>query len=470
MLGYLFYLAVASTILLAMVNWRAALYVCLVLDVVRDPVRKLAEGQSVLITQSVNVVWVAIVAGVLLQERRRIGVLVWQHPQLRTAAILLCAALVPGAVVSSVSFEGGWRIAVLGAASYLAIVPGILIGYCLVRDERDVVSFFAVYSLANSAAFVGAILEYVKAAVPGLGGIGIHWIRNREGYFVDLICGFYRSPDLLGLHAATVCMFAVVVGLMRPRGARLGWFALVPWAAFAMFLSGRRKMLAMPFIFALGLVYFHIRSHKTSQAIKYGLVSLIGVVAVVVFSETLGLRGTYTDYAATTVTEGSDRFSVGILNSPLTSLSQNGILGGGLGTATQGSYQVTGQSLTWQEDGGGRLFVELGLPGVVLFFIAALLLIRRCRISLAMLPPGTPLFRLEVSLICILLANLASFIISHQAYSGDPSSICIVLICLGAALSLPSSTRTDMPLQPVGLAIREPTAQSRREGSATWWT
>jgi dienelactone hydrolase len=42
----------------------------------------------------------------------------------------------------------------------------------------------------------------------------------------------------------------------------------------------------------------------------------------------------------------------------------------------------------------------------------------------------------------VLIANLACFLVSHQAYSGDPSSVTIVGFCLGVLLSLPQRLGT----------------------------
>ena len=52
-------------------------------------------------------------------------------------------------------------------------------------------------------------------------------------------------------------------------------------------------------------------------------------------------------------------------------------------------------------------------------------------------PGESAAFRLQAGLMSVVLGNLASFIISHQAYSGDPTSVCLVLFCLGIAFALP---------------------------------
>jgi hypothetical protein len=132
------------------------------------------------------------------------------------------------------------------------------------------------------------------------------------------------------------------------------------------------------------------------------------------------------------LSESVDRGKVGLLLSPFSTLKQSGVFGYGLGTATQGAYHLTGQYTSWQEDGGGKLFVELGVPGVLLLAAAGWLVLREMYAALQRCTPESQEFRLKAGLAAVLAGNAASFLISHQAYSGDPTSICLVLFCLGA--------------------------------------
>jgi len=456
MLQYLFYLIVAATVVVALANWRAALYVCLVLDVLRDPVRKVTEGHPVWITQSVNLVWIAIAAAVLVTERKRVAMLLRQYPQLRTALVLLCLALLPGAVMSLTGFGAGWKLALLGSASYLALIPGVLVGYCFARNQRDISRLMTVYCLANAVMLVGGLFEYFKWRVPGLGGIDVYWLRYRTGYTVDLISGFYRSPDIMGLHAANVCMFASILGATRRKGTRLGWWALVAWAALLLFLCGRRKMIGIPFVFGASFVFLQMRYvRKVSRADWYMLAATAGIALAFLFAHDVGFSPHYATYGSTLATEGIERARGSVFGSPLGTFRQTGVFGLGLGTATQGAYHFVGKSLTWQEDGVGRLVVELGLIGAAFFAIAAILVVRRCHAALKMAAGRIPVLRLQTGLLSLVIANLASFVISHQAYSGDPSSVCIVLLCVGIVLFLPARRPTLLPINLPARAVRQ---------------
>ena len=56
----LYYAVVMLVILIALGDWRSALYLCVLLDALRDPVRKLTEGQPVAITIAGASVWAVV--------------------------------------------------------------------------------------------------------------------------------------------------------------------------------------------------------------------------------------------------------------------------------------------------------------------------------------------------------------------------------------------------------------------------
>jgi hypothetical protein len=146
----------------------------------------------------------------------------------------------------------------------------------------------------------------------------------------------------------------------------------------------------------------------------------------------------YVHYAGSVKEEGLERLTQGALRGYATTVRQAGIFGYGLGSATQGSYHIVRHGeRTWQEDGISRLAAEIGVPGTVLTALALIWLIRAALGAQRLLPRGHPLRWLQASLIGVLAGNGASFVISHQAYSGDPSSIAIVSLCFGFVLAIP---------------------------------
>lgn len=108
----------------------------------------------------------------------------------------------------------------------------------------------------------------------------MNWIRFSGNEVVDLIGGFYRSPDIMGLHAAQVAMFSLVLTIQARKGVSWGWILVAFFAGFCLLLSGRRKMLGMPLVFAAFFGFFcYLRGMKRFQ---YVIVPIIGLGAAAV--------------------------------------------------------------------------------------------------------------------------------------------------------------------------------------------
>jgi hypothetical protein len=426
--------------LLAIGNWRTALYCCLLLDVARDPVRKLTEQQSSLTTIIVGFVWFAAMLGALSTDPREGRLLFRRYRRLRTSLIVLVVALLPGALISMTRYNNGWMLAAIGAASYTAIFVGIVLGYLWPRRVGDVYRWMAAFVIINSVFLIGALLEAADINVPGLGGLQMQWIRNYGTDLIKLICGFYRSPDVMGLHAAHVIMFGVLLAL-RP-GKRFAWFwlSLCTWAMTCLLLSGRRKMIAIPLVFLVTyLALVAVSSGRKRIAFSMAMFAGIIVTSLLFVVEGQDISDEYTRYAASIATEGFERTTRSFTEIISTTLNQSGWLGDGLGTATQGRQYlgVVTNTRDWQEDGVGRLFKELGVPGVILAVASIALMLSAIRTAFDAIPKGHPVLPLQFGMFSIVAANLASFVISHQAYSGDPSAVLVVGFCLGIGLGLP---------------------------------
>src|SRR5436190_18833554 len=137
MLEYLYFGALATAFLWALYDWRQGIYLCLVFDTIRDPVRKLTEGKPIAITLAASALWLA----VLLGASNRLGprlLLVTRHlPSLRNSIALMLAAMIPAAAVSLVYYEGGWKVALIGLFSYAVPLLGVVVGYHFLRRPDD---------------------------------------------------------------------------------------------------------------------------------------------------------------------------------------------------------------------------------------------------------------------------------------------------------------------------------------------
>lgn len=434
---------VIASCLVALGSWRAGIYAGLLLDCIRDPIRKLADDQSVLITIGGAAVWGAVLARMLLDHQSELRVFLQRYPVLRSMIVFLLMAIVPGVVLSCMLYPGGWKLAAIGSASYLAPLVGIAAGYFLATSEEAVYRVMKVYALLNAVMLIGVPLEYLDYDVPGLGGIQVDWVRYREGYTVDLIAGFYRSPDIMGLHAAHVVMFSALLFLRSRSATRLSWAAILLWAAGCMLLSGRRKMVGIPIVFLatyIGIAWWRGMRQINKLVALVATCSLL-VIGGFVFVWDDGVSSEYTEYAGTIVTEGVTRVNELVIDGSIRTLQQVGILGAGIGTATQGRYYVTSavnrRLRGWQEDGVSRLVMEFGVPGLIFVFVSGCCLMRALWQSLWLVPPQHSVQALQVGVLGIVVGDFASAMISHQQFSGDPVSGLLVTMFSGAALGAP---------------------------------
>jgi EamA domain-containing membrane protein RarD len=427
-----------------LVDVRVGLYLAILLDVLRDPVRKLSESQSIAITLIGASIWGAVFLSVYLSRHQQISSALTKHPALRKALILLIAALIPGALLGAISIPRGAIVALIGGLSYIGPAAGLTIGLAVLSDKKTVLQVLGFFCIVNSIALIGSIAEWRGMESRVLGGLhDADWIRYHDDYVVELITGIYRSPDIMGLHAALVVIFALTLVQLAPKNQRLFWGVIVVWAGISLLLCGRRKMIGIPVAFIaaqllMSVAWGNVRNSSVRVLFGTGLVALLGVLLTL---KEIEISDEYSVYATTLVTEGANRTSELVGNSVTDTIRQNGFFGAGLGIATQGRYYVTGPAgvRAWQEDGVSRLFVELGLPGVVLLFFAIVAFLDAIRRAIRNSSLAANDREFQIALLSIVAAAAASFVISHQHFSGDPAMGCLVLILCGGVFALSRS-------------------------------
>ena len=425
----------------AVSNWRYGVYAAVFLDVLRDPIRKLTPGEPALMTQAMIPVWALILASCIAQQPSVLRELRKYFPRIKTGVILLFLAMIPGAFMSLLLYANGWMVAGIGGLSYVGPIAGLIVGACLATDPRSVLNFLRLYVVANSLTMIGSLAEYLRWDWPALGGMGsFEWIRHIPGVQVRMICGFFRSPDIAGFHAANVLIFCMLLTLPRFRGDRVrsGWLAVGFWAIYVITLAGRRKMLAIPIIFLFTFVSLNTLLHRrgAGKSIRF----LLLAVVILSVGVTYGLSGNsdlddHTEYFSTIIIDAAPKVYDSTFAASVNTLEQSGIMGSGLGIASQGAqYTGVDRSRVWQEDGTSRLFKELGVIGLMFLAGALICFAGDFRKALrARLADPSRSF-LQVAGVAIAAGNLASFVISHQHISGDASNGLLPLIFLGGVL------------------------------------
>jgi hypothetical protein len=451
MLTYAYFAVLAAACLVALADWRKGVYAAILLDFVRDPVRKLDPSESVLITISVLGLWGVIFVAAWTRSQSELQSYFRRNPYLLKAFRLLVLATIPGCLIAMVSYAGGYRMVALGLVSYLAPTAGVAIGIAYSRRPDEVAKLLSWYCIVNGLALLGVLAEYSGFALPALGGLkDMVWIRYSGTDVVKLIGGFYRSPDIMGLHAAQVAMFSMILTIRKPDRLTPGWALLTAFAGLCLILSGRRKMLGMPLVFVAAFSFLcYLRGMRASRfaLVPVACVSLAAVGVYMGATDTY-VADEYTSYVGSLFTDGASRSHEILVGSTLSTFDQSGVLGRGIGSATQGNYHIVGNSgdrkLGWQEDGFSRILGELGVFGLFCLLAAVLALLKGVLLAVRAVDRRSPLAAFQLMLFAVVFANLCSFLISHQQYSGDPPSAIIVLFVLGVALSVPSMQQRAM--------------------------
>src|SRR6266404_1822169 len=118
----------------------------------------------------------------------------------------------------------GWKAPALSLFIYLTPIPAVILGYTYLQREEQIYGLFRFYALVTSIAMIGGPLEYMRLDWRVLGTVALHEdnIRMMTGLTIRMLSGFYRGPDIMGLHAAILTMIGMIMSL-RSRGLRRIW-------------------------------------------------------------------------------------------------------------------------------------------------------------------------------------------------------------------------------------------------------
>lgn len=417
---FLAYLALAGAVTIT--DWRRGVPMLLLTGVLQDPARKLTPGTPVAMTMSVILVYVAIIIATQSRLQRALGEFakrfagIWAAFGLTFFFIILAA--VNGLITNGVA---QWRVPMISLFIYLAPLPAVLIGYIYLDREETLYRFVTFYSVVTSIALIGTVLEYSRFDWRALGMVKQtgDYLRYLPGMEVRMLSGFYRAPDIMGWHAATLACFAIAMVVRAGiRRSALWWSLVASWGCFNAIISGRRKAVYFIAVFAVVFIWRYFHQLETQHVVGF-VVAALAIALMVHQISSHKESSIYTRAAMTTQDEVTERLEGGLFDT----IRQFGYLGAGLGVATQGVYHVTEDSSTvvtgWQEGGLGKFAVELGVPGLLaVAFLLWRMFFTMNRIARFPDLPGTSQAG-RAMLFALIIANIANFAASAQAYS-DP--------------------------------------------------
>ena len=419
-------------IMISLLNWRHGWFAAIVCGVLQDPFRKMTPGTPAWMTMSVVGVYgiIIIAAAATLHRNRRDFAA--RFPNVYTAGSVLIIFLVLAAFRGIATFGiEMWKVPALSFLIYCIPIPATLLGYSWLTREEQMIKFFTFYTVLTSVALIGTPLEYLGVKSRAIGMVAMPWgfIRHLPGLQIPILSGFYRAPDVMGWHASMLAIIGIIM-TMRARVLTKAWpwICVTGWAFLNCIISGRRKAVYMVLAFALAFFWRYFKRLTIAQ-LSTILAAGLALMTVVYFVGHSEKSSVYTKGAKTSSAEVLERLEGGTFGS----IEQHGILGAGLGAATQGVRHIIGTEtdLGWQEGGMGKLVVELGIPGALAAIVLAIAMLRMMmRISAVGDIEGTSQI-IRCGLFGIVIANIANFMASAQAYS-DPVLTLSAAFYLGA--------------------------------------
>jgi hypothetical protein len=470
MIEYLLLAIALIGLAVCVADWRKGFLICLVVGCLQDPVRKIIPGEPVFITSTIIIYVAATCLGAYLKGRRfNLRQIHAWNSSLRIPLALFFVLVIIQSWVTFINF-GSPILAAIGLFAYITPVPGILLGYHFARREYQTHKFIKFYVFLNVLMISGVYLSYAGFdwAVLNQVGEGLNIYSMEKGMLV-LRAGFFRAPEVAAWHAATAICFLVIMFMVlkKHRFLKLGTGALILFFWGALLFTGRRKFMMEIFVFlgVYGGLLLLLRNRasrtvRTSFLLIVGLTVAAAAYSSVVPDELKAEINPYYERGTTVSADATDRVSQMTLESVGYVLEQNGPLGAGAGTGSQGAQHFGGgaEIVGGSAEGGlVKVIAELGLPGFALLLWLAVGLSRYFW-AIVKEARQTDFARasLTFGFIAILAANAFVFVSAHQIF-GDPFVLTLLGFLIGFVMAVPQMV--PAPLVP----IRTPWVMEERQ-------
>jgi hypothetical protein len=441
---------------LCFANWRTGVFICVLVGFLQDPMRKLVPGESVVFTALVGAPLVMTLLGAHLRKVRISFRPIHSWNSVLRRPLNLFILLVGIQSLAAIVKTGNPTIGAIGALSYLATMPAILLGYQFSRSERGITRLIKLYLAVGVLMIAGIYLSYAGFDWKVLKSVGVGlFIYSLEKGRLDLYSGFLRSPEIAAWHAAACVCLLIVLSLSIRRNTVFKWSSgvLVMFLLGALLLTGRRKFLVeivlFVSIYSLLLIWFRktaIRSALISKsAIVLAAGLLIGSVSYMYIATDVAATNIrpYYERGVSVRNDVTERVSVMTIDSFQWVIAQNGILGSGAGTGSQGSqYFGGGANIVGSaaEGGLGKVLAELGIPGLLLLLWLVINLARYMWTIAQYITTARDvdpsLGKLVFGLQAFLITNGFVFVIAHQVF-GDPFVLIVLGFFIGFVLAMP---------------------------------
>jgi len=408
---------------MSLLRWRFTLTAVLIIGFTQDIFRKLIIGEPRIFVVMVGVVF----ACGLLSLLGRKGMRVFSDPffkwssDLRTPLTIFFLILIAQFLHSFIRY-GSPIVSFIGLLSYGAPFLAVALGYFWASNLQQVRLFFRNY-------------------------VGIGLKIYDMGTILFSHAGILRTGEIAAWHIATAACLALVLFFTSEEDKSKTLMAIFLIALMiAIFLTGRRKMFMLFSLFVtfyiFGIAYFRrgvAGSYLITGAV---IVFLAWLIIEVIFPGGYGESiNNYIARGTNVYGDATDRFVELGINPIYWAYNRVGLLGGGLGIASQGASYYGASSIAGGsgEGGLGKIMVELGLPGLLAILwlgISGLVYVFKI-LKLTAMHSSEPRWLLFViGLVTFLFVNVLTFSVATQLY-GDMFILIMIGTLAGFLLAVP---------------------------------
>ena len=442
-------------------DWKTGVLWMVAIGFCQDPIRKLTPGQPSLM---VGLVLIAFLMCVLFiyQERGQLDLkyFFWTSPQLLGLVPLFLILLFAQALNSFARF-GSPSLTGIGLSFYIAPLIALWVGFHIGRDLPFLRRIIIVYLILSSIFAFTVLLDFRGVDIPAFEEVGTGILITFEGASKSGASGLWRTSEIASWHLAAAACFCIVLTFSdRDVGWQILYVSTAVVFSVLSVTTGRRKsqVLIVAFLGIYLLIFSRQASPASRERIIMSVLGGAGISFAIVSMLLLDMLGSNFDIfldRATTSAEGiGDRVQSQGLSALLRGFEVGGGLGLGLGAGTNlgnfnaGADRSTIQSLGFvSEGGGGRLVVELGIPGILLIgwiLILSIQMLWRNFKLIRFLPSED--IALITGTLSFGLANIIFFFSAAQLYT-DPFVLIVLGVSFGSILSVPVLVYSRMQQQ-----------------------
>lgn len=425
----IFFVILASCCFLAYADVNNSLKYLLVIGFTQDLFRKSIVGEPPLLIVTVGFVFATILMCIWLRK----GFYYSFEPfsrwgqKIQTALIVFLAILFLQFLHSFLRY-GNFIIGLIGFITYIAPFLAVVVGYYFANNSESIRRFLQIYILAGLVVAVSVVLSFLGYEWRILQEVGVGITIYDQGTILESYSGIMRTGELAAWHVSTTACLIMTLALSSTKKVNfiiVG--AIVVLLMIVVALTGRRKMLMLLslFIFLYAVSYmFYLKKldAKYFFGIFYtGLIIWLGFETINLADYSESLKN-YLARGSSVYGDAGQRFIQLGLSPIQWAYNRVGLLGGGLGIASQGShlFNVANVAGGAGEGGLGKIMVELGLPGLlcIIWLIWVMAKYVHANLKLACLPYlDEKLLSLMLCLTVFIAVNGLTFSVATQLYS-----------------------------------------------------